>query len=210
MISKYHCYYVLFWLFRAPKTKGWCILGSCFWITSPWKTCSERLALFFASFISLLSTLWHTRVTTTCLGTCSRTSTICSIWCVPHGPLPTPPNPPAASVTSLRRRRRVPRWVFRLLCSSFHHWLHSFHHPRPCLNTHMYTCLNFVVWKLLWIALKTLILIFFCSRFKTLTVLLRGSTASRLQREAVMDSETEVELSLTTICIYSICKSKIL
>lgn len=52
--------------------------------------------------------------------------------------------------------------------------------------------------------------IFFCRRFKTLTVLLRGSTASRLQLEAVMDSETEVDLSLTTICIYSICKSKIL
>lgn len=57
---------------------------------------------------------------------------------------------------------------------------------------------------------KLWFLFFFCSRFRTLTVLPRGSTASRLQREAVMDSETEVDLSLTTICIYSICKSKIL
>lgn len=158
----YLCYNVLFWLFRAPKTKGWCILGSCFWITSPWKTCSERLALFFCILhISLFNTVTH-RVTTTCLGTCSRTSTICSIWCVPRGPLPVPPNPPAASVTSLRRRWRVSRWVLRLPFSSFHHWFQSFHQPRPCLNTHMHTCLKFVVWRFCEPSqLKTLFIFYF-------------------------------------------------
>lgn len=217
-------------MFRAPKTRGWCILGNCFWITLPWKMCSERYAPFLcivhtkrqrfevfcfgqmthspSAYISDLPfSLWHCLITS-CLGSYSRTSTICSIWCVLRELLPAPPNPPAASVTSLRRPRQVPRWVVHALLlpfPSFHQWLVSFHHPGPCCNTTPASSLSQGSMKT---CSRSKLL--FGSRFKTLTVLQRVSTASRLQERAVMDSETEMDLSLTTTRIYSICKSKIL
>lgn len=89
------------------------------------------------SFFLKHATLWHCLITS-CLGSYSRTSTICSIWCVPRELLPAPPSPPAALVTSLRRPRQVPRWVVHALLlpfPSFHQWLVSFHHPGPCCNT---------------------------------------------------------------------------
>lgn len=46
-------------------------------------------------------------------------STICSIWCAHHEPLPALRSPSVAAVTSLRRARPVPRWVRHTLLTHF-------------------------------------------------------------------------------------------
>lgn len=50
-------------------------------------------------------------LTLSCIALYSRTSTTCSIWYVPHAHPPAPRSPPAATATSPRRTRQVPRWV---------------------------------------------------------------------------------------------------
>lgn len=74
-------------------------------------------------------------LTLSCVALYSRTSTTCSIWYVPHAHPPAPRSPPAATATSPRRTRQVPRWVKCWLETSFHTFHHhhsTFHHPAHC------------------------------------------------------------------------------
>lgn len=150
-----------------------------------------------------------------CIGFYSRTSTICSIWCAPREPLPAPRSPPAAAVTSLRRTQPVPRWVNHALLTPFHsfHQQHvSFHHPAHCCNLHLPDYLQNVMCLSINMDHEPLLIFrayfYGYSPFKTLIVLPLVNIASHLQERAVMDSDSELDPSLTTICINNLCTGK--
>lgn len=89
---------------------------------------------------SLFPYTCNTCLLLSCIGLCSRMSTICSIWCAPHERLPAPQSPPTATVTSLRRTRWVPQWVNHTLLThflTFHQQNTSFHHVVRCHHPHL-------------------------------------------------------------------------
>lgn len=215
-----HWYFGLLWFTLHPGKKQCCAMCICssLHLQIVWSVLYclsdtlythkvHRFTLFFCKH----AILGHCLIMS-CIGFYSRMSTICSIWCAPRVLLPAPRSPPAATVTGLRRARSVPQWVNHALLMhfpSFHQQRFSFHHPVPCCNPHLPGVLKNVA-PLFWDAPLNFKTYFFgYSPFKTLLVLPVVNIASPLQERAVMDSDSEMDPCLTTICIYNLCTGKL-